>query len=540
MTIDYSLMGLVAVIWGAVISKRMTYYLHMAQLEGYKPEAFTGWKQHQVDRGFNATHRGALIFGVLLCVALVLGQAFIWISIGMMALLLMTWMQPADQVKKPLVMTGRAKRLRTAWFQLTGLLLLILALIGFLFNGFAGMAVTLYLAFVLSNGLCYYLMLAAVILRVPYENKINQGFYDQAHGKIESRDDLKVVGITGSFGKTSTKFITGTILKEKFNTLVPPSSFNSTMGVCKVINNDLKDEHEVFLCEMGARAMGQIEELAKLAEPQIGIITAIGPTHLETFGHIGNIMKTKYELIENLPCDGIAVFNYDDPNVKKMADKTFKEKVLYGIEADPEVLDLRAENIQVNMKGSTFDLVDKEGNRAACQTKLLGKHNIHNILAGASVAVTLGMTLDEIASGIAKIEPVEHRLQLIDPGTGVLVIDDAFNSNPVSSKAALDVLDAFNTGKRVIVTPGMVELADEQDAANEKFGEYIADVCEAVILVGPKQTEPIQKGLANKDYPKDQIHIVRTMAEVQALLGQLLQPGDVVLFENDLPDTYNE
>lgn len=540
MTINYSLMGLVAVIWGAVISKRLTYYLHMAQLEGYKPEAFTGWKQHQVDRGFNATHRVAMILGVLLCIALVLGQAFIWISIGMMALLLMTWMQPADQVKKPLVMTGRAKRLRTAWFQLTGLLLLILALIGFLFNGFAGMAVTLCLAFVLSNGLCYYLMLAAVILRVPYENKINQGFYDQAHGKIESRDDLKVVGITGSFGKTSTKFITGTILKEKFNTLVPPSSFNSTMGVCKVINNDLKDEHEVFLCEMGARAMGQIEELAKLAEPQIGIITAIGPTHLETFGHIGNIMKTKYELIENLPCDGIAVFNYDDPNVKKMADKTFKEKVLYGIEADPEVLDLRAENIQVNMKGSTFDLVDKEGKRAACQTKLLGKHNIHNILAGASVAVTLGMTLEEIASGIAKIEPVEHRLQLIDPGTGVLVIDDAFNSNPVSSKAALDVLDAFNTGKRVIVTPGMVELADEQDAANEKFGEYIADVCEAVILVGPKQTEPIQKGLANKDYPKDQIHIVRTMAEVQALLGQLLQPGDVVLFENDLPDTYNE
>lgn len=540
MTIIYSLMGVVALVWGAVISKRMTYYLHMAQLEGYKPDAFTGWKKHQIDRGFNATHRGALIFGVLLCVALLLGQAFIWTSIGIMVLLLMTWMQAAGEVKKPLVMTGRAKRLRTGWMQLTGLILLVLALGGYFVKGLSGLAIGLYLGFVLTNGLCYYLMLAAVIFRMPYENKINQGFYDQAHEKIQSRKDLKVVGITGSFGKTSTKFIAGTILKEKWNTLVPPSSFNSTMGVCKVVNNDLKDEHEVFICEMGARAMGHIEELAKLAEPQIGVITAIGPTHLETFGHIGNIMKTKYELIENLPSDGIAIFNYDDPNVKKLADKTFKEKVLYGIDADPESLDLRAENIQVNMKGSIFDLVDKAGNRATCQTKLLGKHNIHNILAGACVAMTLGMSLEEISEGIAKIEPVEHRLQLIDPGTGVLVIDDAFNSNPVSSKAALDVLNAFNTGKRVIVTPGMVELGEEQDAANEKFGEYIADVCEAVVLVGPKQTEPIQKGLANKAYPKDQIHIVRTMTEVQALLGQLLVPGDVVLFENDLPDTYNE
>ncbi len=540
MSITFSLMALVALVWGAVVNKRMTYYLHMAQLEGYNPAEFQNWKQHHTDYGFNSTQRGALIFGVLLCIALLLGQDFLWISIGVMALLLMTWMQSAEEVKKPLVMTGRAKRLRIGWMQLTGFVILVLGLIGFLFGGSKGLAVGLYLAFALTNGLCYYSMFASVILRIPYENKINQGYYDQAHEKIESRKDLKVVGITGSFGKTSTKFITGTILNEKWNTLVPPSSFNSAMGVCKVINNDLQPEHEVFLCEMGARAMGQIEELAKLAEPQIGVITAIGPTHLETFGHIGNIVKTKYELIENLPSDGIAIFNYDDPNLKKLADKTFKEKVLYGIDSDPASLDLHAEAIQVSMKGSTFDLVDKEGNHAACQTKLLGKHNIQNILAGASVAKVLGMTLEEISVGIAKIEPVEHRLQLIDPGTGVLVIDDAFNSNPVSSKAALDVLDAFNTGKRVIVTPGMVELGETQEKANEKFGEYIADVCEVVILVGPKQTEPIQKGLANKEYPQDQIHIVRTMTEVQALLGQLLRPGDVVLFENDLPDSYNE
>jgi UDP-N-acetylmuramoyl-tripeptide--D-alanyl-D-alanine ligase len=540
MSITFSLTALVALVWGAVVSKRMTYYLHMAQLEGYNPTEFQGWKQHHTDYGFNATHRSAFVVGLILCLALIFGQNFTWISIGMMALLLMTWMQPAKEVKKPLVMTGRAKRLRTGWMQLTGFVLLVSGLIGFFVGGLNGLAVGLYVAFFLTNGLCFYSMLVSLILLVPYENKINQGFYDQANEKIKSREDLKVVGITGSFGKTSTKFITGTILNEKWNTLVPPSSFNSAMGVCKVINNDLQPEHQIFICEMGARAMGQIEELAKLAEPQIGVITAIGPTHLETFGHIGNIVKTKYELIENLPCDGIAIFNYDDPNLKKLADKTFKEKVLYGIDSDPASLDLRADAIQVNMKGSTFDLVDKEGNRVACHTKLLGKHNIQNILAGASVAKVLGMTLEEISAGIGKIEPVEHRLQLIDPGTGVLVIDDAFNSNPVSSKAALDVLQAFNTGKRVIVTPGMVELGEEQDVANEKFGEYIADVCQVVVLVGPKQTQPIQKGLANREYPQEQIHIVRTMTEVTALLGQILLPGDVVLFENDLPDSYNE
>jgi UDP-N-acetylmuramoyl-tripeptide--D-alanyl-D-alanine ligase len=533
-------MGLAAAVWALVINKRMTYYLHMAQLEGYKPDEFQNWKAHHTDYGMTKAHKGAALAGLLLWAAMAASRSVLAIGAGVIAVLLLTWMKPAAEVKKPLVMTGRAKRLRTAWMMITGLDLVLTSGIGYLIGGLNGLAFGFFLALILTNNLCYYGMLGAVILRVPAENKINQGFYDQAHERIKGRDDLKVVGITGSFGKTSTKFITGTILREKFNTLVPPSSYNSSMGVCKLINNDLKPEHQVFLCEMGARGMGQIEELAKLAQPEIGVITAVGPTHLETFGHIGNIVKTKYELIENLPCDGIAVFNYDDPNVKKMADKTFKEKVLYGIDADPDVLDLRAENIEVNMKGSTFDLVDKEGNRAACQTKLLGKHNIHNILAGASIATILGMSLEEIATGIAKIEPVEHRLQLIDPGTGVLVIDDAFNSNPVSSKAALDVLEAFNTGKRVIVTPGMVELGDEQNAANETFGEYIADVCEAVVLVGPKQTAPIQKGLANKGYPADQIHIVHTMAEVTALLGQLLLPGDVVLFENDLPDTYNE
>ena len=169
-------------------------------------------------------------------------------------------------------------------------------------------------------------MYISTIIMKPVENKINMGFYTSAQNKIKSRNDLNVIGITGSFGKTSTKFIVSTILSQKFNVLTSPESYNTPMGLSKVINNDLDANHEVFVAELGARQIGEIREVAELVQPKIGIITNIGPAHIETFKNIDNIMKTKYELIEELPTDGVAVFNYDNEHIKKLADKTLKRK----------------------------------------------------------------------------------------------------------------------------------------------------------------------------------------------------------------------
>ena len=484
-------------------SKRSKDSLHMVQLEGYDAEHYLKWLKVNKKRAYSITRE-------------------------------------TQAVKKPLVMTERATRLFRANLVLSVLLYALpVVLIGSLIGN---ITVTFILALAFISAVLYLqpmiLVWSTMIMR-PVEERINRRFYDSAQKKIKNREDLKVVGITGSFGKTSTKFIVGTILSEKFNVLNTPESYNTPMGLSKVINNELTKEHEVFIAEMGAKVLGEIRELAELAQPKIGILTSIGPVHIETFKNIDNIMKTKYELIEELPTDGIAVFNYDNNYIKKLADKTFKEKMLYGIE-DKDKLDIYAEDIVVTEDGSTFILRDKGGNSITCTTKLLGKHSIYNLLAGACTAKILGLSFDEIARGISKVEPVEHRLNLIKAQNGVIIIDDAFNSNPIGTKAALEVLGSFRNGKKIIITPGMIELGEMEESANREFGVNIGKVCDYAILVGEKRTKPIYEGLMESNFKKDNIIVVNSLSDATLQLGRIAKPGDVVLFENDLPDNYNE
>jgi len=499
-----------AIIAIILIGQKSKYYLHMVQLEGYNSLQYKKWISNNREKAFSLKiYRG--------------------------------------EAKKPLVFTNRAKRLYGTNLVLNIILLSLFTLktIDFITQPFASTLFTLItlLVYVISVGLLYFLqsffMLISNNIMLPVETRINLGFYKQAQEKIKSRPDLTVVGITGSFGKTSTKFIVGTILGEKYKVLNTPESYNTPMGLSKVINNNLTEDHEIFIAELGARNIGDIKELGELVRPKIGVITSIGPTHLETFKNMDNIMKTKYELVEELPTDGIAIFNYDNEYIKKLADKTFKEKILYGLE-EIEYLDLYAENIEVSEFGSTFTIKDKEGNSIRCTTKLLGKHNIYNILAGVAVAKTMGLSYEEIKRGIEKIEPIPHRLNIINPGTGILIIDDAFNSNPIGAKAALEVLSQFKEGRKIIVTPGMVELGAMEAEANREFGINIGKVCDYVILVGERRTRPIYEGLMEVNYNEDNIFVVNTLDEATACIQKIARPKDVILFENDLPDNYNE
>lgn len=487
------------------ISKRSKYALHMVQLEGYIPEDYKRWLDNNKDKAYSLKENN----------------------------------QP---IKKPLTFTQRARRLYNTNIVLNIIILLVPSIIYLSFDRI--MTIYIYGFLLLIFGYILYkiqplIMYISTIIIKPVEDKINMGFYVNAQEKIKARDDLNVIGITGSFGKTSTKFIVSKILSQKLNVLTSPESYNTPMGLSKVINNDLNQDHEVFVAELGARLIGEIREVAVLVQPKIGIITNIGPAHIETFKNIENIMKTKYELIDELPTDGVAIFNYDNEYIKKLADKTFKEKILYGLE-DTDSLNMYADNIVVSQFGSTFTLKDDEGNSVECKTKLLGKHNIYNILAGACVAKVLGFTFDEISFGISKIEPVDHRLNIINPGTGIIIIDDAFNSNPIGTKAALDVLSQFKEGKKIIVTPGMIELGEMEESANREFGVNIGKVCDYVILVGEKRTEPIYEGLMETNFNKDNIFIVNNLEEASEQIGKIARPKDVVLFENDLPDNYTE
>ena len=489
-----------------LVNKRALYPLHMLQLEGYSESEYKAWIRANGDKI----------------------KAFRY--------------QPTSE-KTPLVMTDRATRLYMVHRHLNA------ALIGAAF----GVAVVLWkehstlsaIVFVISCLLIGYFQYAILIyanrINYPREMKINQGFYDSAQKKVRDLKEkgLQVVGITGSFGKTSTKFITSTVLEEAFVVQNTPSSYNTPMGLSKVINNELDEKDEIFLAELGAKEPGEIAEVAELVQPSIGIITAIGPTHMHLFKTIENIQKTKYELIEALADDDIAIFNYDNDYVMPLADKTKKRTIRYGME-EIDKLDVYAKDIAVHERGSSFTLGFKDKGEVKAETKLLGKHNISNLLAAASVGYVLGMEPEAVARGIGKVEPVEHRLNIVDGGTGIIVIDDAFNSNHVGARAALDVLGQFEKGKKIIVTPGMVELGDIEEEENYKLGKEIGKVCDVAILVGKKRTAPIQKGLMDAGFSEDNMIVTKNLDEATASLGHVVVVGDVVLFENDLPDSYDE
>ena len=376
----------------------------------------------------------------------------------------------------------------------------------------------------------------AGLLAWPVEKMISEMYFRDAQRILKERKDLIRIGITGSWGKTSVKFILGTLLEEKYHTLVTPASFNTPMGVTKVIRSRLEPGHRVFVAEMGARHVGDIKEMCRLVHPQIGILTSVGPQHLDTFKTVERVAKTKYELIDALPEDGTAVFADDGDIVRSLYEKTVKEKLISGL--DPQNCDVWAENISISGEGSSFDLCTTDV-RIPCRTELLGELNIRNILVCACLCLRLGLSAEQMARGIKKIHPVEHRLQLIPNPGGMTVIDDAFNSNIRGAEQAFKVLKEMS-GNRILVTPGMVELGDMEAEMNRNLGRAAAGCCDTAILVGKKRSEAIASGLLENGFRKENIIVANSLEEAAELLKARVKPGDTVLFENDLPDNYTE
>lgn len=427
-----------------------------------------------------------------------------------------------QKAKKPLVFTARIKRLYVCIFIITLIINVVIGIWGKVYL-FPLMLLTLL-------GISLLVLLGALIM-IPVEKGIANWYVNDAKKILQARKDLKIVAITGSYGKTSTKFILSTILSEKFACLTPPSSYNTTMGVVRVIRERLQPDDEVFICEMGSRHIGDIKEICDFVHPHNALITSIGPQHLDTFGSIDGVKKGKFELIEALPKDGLAVFASTNEHILELFEKSENRKLTAGFNDFDAV---RAENISVGCSGSAFTLCYKD-EKIECVTRLLGKHNISNILVAAAMALEMGLTMEEVQRGISKIQPVEHRLQIVNQKP-VTIIDDAFNSSPNGASAALDVLGAF-TGRRIIVTPGFVELGKDQDKYHFELGKKIKDNADVAILVGKKRTEKIKEGIG--DF-KGEVYQVSSLTEATALLQKITFTGDVVLFENDLPDNFNE
>ena len=439
-----------------------------------------------------------------------------------------------DQNKKKLVVTARIKRLI-----ITTLILYLIPIIAFacMYTSYKTEWILLFIISIMTY-LNAIVVFAAMIINTPIEKIVYLYYKSKAQKKLKQMEKLKIIGITGSYGKTSSKNILSDILNIKYNALPTPHNWNTYNGLIMTINNHLDKFTDIFIAEMGAYVKGEIAGLCKLVKPQYGILTTIGTAHLESFGSEENIIKGKFELIESLPRDGFAILNGDDP---KQVNYHLKNKVkVIWIGINNKDADVVAENIKCSNKGTEFEVVFKnKKEKYHFQTKLLGNHNVYNILAGIACGVEFGIEIEELQKAVKNVKPVEHRLEIKKIGN-FYQIDDAYNSNPVGAENACKILSMM-PGLKVVVTPGMIELGEKEDEYNKKFGEQIADVADYVVLIGEKKTIPIKEGLLTKGFDKDKIIVFNDVREAYPFVGQLARTTDVyALFENDLPDTYNE
>ncbi|MCI9462860.1 MAG: UDP-N-acetylmuramoyl-tripeptide--D-alanyl-D-alanine ligase [Lachnospiraceae bacterium] len=506
---------------GAVLFE--IYIMHMFQQNSYKPREYREWLQVTGNIG---RMLGKILYALISIPFIAAGSRGFLIAAVCMNIMTILVNKPR-QAKKPLVYTARVKRM----FTTTALLFVIAAAVPLVLpiRQIKFCALVLLVLFVLEP----VLVLAVNFINHPVELAIDRHYINDAARILKEMPNLTVIGVTGSYGKTSVKYFLSKLLSTQFSVLHTPGNYNTTLGVVRTIREQMKPFHEIFLCEMGAREVGDIKEICDLVHPQYGIITSIGPQHLQSFHSIENVIGTKFELADAVPANGKVFLNYDNEYIRGR--KTHKSIVSYG--TCGKDIDYAAYDITVSREGSVFKMKDKDGAEHQFHTRLVGNHNVQNIAGAVAVANTLGIPMEKLIFPVKQLESVPHRLQLLKQGNRT-VLDDSYNSNKNGFKAALDTLSMFDD-LRILMTPGMVELGDKQYDENKEIGIYAYDKCDYAVLVGREQTKPIQDGLTEAGFAQNRIIIADTLQEAFQMVNAI--PGEkqkVVLIENDLPDNY--
>lgn len=492
--------------------------MHMFQLNSYKASTHGKWLRGNFSKLWSQVL--LLLFMVIYFFVHHIAMQVIFIALCVVFCLSN---RPLKNAKKPLVYTARVKRmLVTAAVLLVGISLL---------------------SFLLAEPfrfelLCLLYLLAPVLpiiantINAPVESSARRYYINDAKKILKSCPNLLIIGITGSYGKTSVKYYLTTLLRAKYNVLMTPESYNTPMGVVKTIREQLRSTHEIFVCEMGARHKGDIKELCDIVNPQHGIITSIGEQHLETFKTVETIIKTKFELADAVSGKGVIFLNGDNMLIRDhLPNQEFRT---YGLS---EQNDSYAYDIKVTQNGTTFSLNDRGERVEGLQTQLIGEHNVINLVGAMALCSSLGVPYDGMRTQLKKITSPPHRLQLTK-NNGMIIIDDAYNSNPSGCRAALQTLSLFD-GCKILITPGMVELGAKQDECNRAFGAQAAEVCDFVILVGEKQTKPIFEGLSDAKYDPSKIFVADKFSDaINKAYSITNERQKVILLENDLPDNY--
>jgi UDP-N-acetylmuramoyl-tripeptide--D-alanyl-D-alanine ligase len=484
-------------------------WLRIAQREHYLPGSVSRFAvRWWVTRPQNAVPALALAAGV----------ATAWAGLWPGALV-----AAAASLAAPLGLSYRGRTSRLAWTRrlrtLTAVsvaLIAVTAVAGALGGVLPGAAATLAAVLPAVADL-------ALLTVMPLERRLGRRYVRSAARRLESVRP-RVVAITGSYGKTSTKFYAGHLVSEKYVTLTSPASFNNVAGLSRTVNERLAAGTEVFVAEMGTYGRGEIRALCDWVRPEISVITAIGPVHLERMGSLDNIARAKSEILERAQ---VGVLNVDNPRLAVIAADYQRGggRLVRCSAADPGA------DVYVAPDGSTVSLAG----RPVGSVDAFGIFPT-NLACAIGVAVALEIPESEIAARLGTLPKPEHRQAIAAAESGIKIIDDTYNSNPAGSAGALATLASLGAGKRrVVVTPGMVELGREQSAANEEFARQAASVATDILVVGRTNRRALLRGAA--DGPA-RVRLHPTRQDAVTWVRRHLDPGDVVLYENDLPDHY--
>ncbi|SFC09129.1 Mur ligase family protein [Butyrivibrio sp. YAB3001] len=521
------------------------YYTHMLQLSSYQFQGyfrFLGSIQSKL-----GLHVGAAFSLVLAPFFLANEMWVLYVVFDILAIVfivLTSLLYIPKPAKKKFVVTDRVKRL----FVTYGILLAILLCVSVLVNKSSKygsvICVVIWAVYV-----CLFPLFTALanLINLPIEKRINKYFIDDAKRMLREHPGLRIIGITGSYGKTSVKYYLTTLLSEGFSVLMTPESYNTPMGIVRTIREHLKPTHQIFVCEMGARHLHDIKEITDIVHPDDGILTSIGYQHLETFHSLDNIISTKYELLdavdEKLKAEGgkndgtekhLKFVNGDNEIIK--SHMKYSDAITYGIS---DGNDYQAKDIKVTSAGTTFTVTSPKGETAEYTTRLVGRHNVENIVGAIAAANSFGIPMSKLKMAVRRLQPVPHRLELNKHGN-VSILDDAYNSNPNGAKVALETLALFEDSVKILVTPGMVELGAKEDEYNKEFGKQAAAVCDYIILVGDKNSASIKAGAEEAGFDPERLFVKHTLNEATALMYEIDAGREkVILLENDLPDNYS-
>lgn len=505
------------------------------QQSGYKCGGFWRWLKRKDNLYFNRLAVLALCLALTstvtaLCFSF-LGTrgALLASAVPFFGLLLLFWrMDVCYALKVPTRFTGRLKRLFAAYFLFTACVgYFLAAVLGFLaeWNGSDLYALIAYAPFAVMPILTPILLTAANGFTGIFEEARNRKFVKRA-GQVLDEQQIIRIGVVGSYGKTSVKNILKTLLSEKFSVVETPQSYNTPMGIAKMVFSTDFEKTQILIAEMGARKKGDISFLCNMVKPDYAVFTGVCEQHIQGFGSLENVWAEKSEILR---CGAKKVVC--GAGLKARVEQEFPSQVGESILVDTEDFEVYA-----GAASTTFQM-RIYGENVEMKTALLGRMAAENIRLAAHICIQLGMTADEILRGVEKLQPIPHRLQLIESG-GVYILDDGYNSNPKGAEEAIAALQRFS-GRKCIVTPGIVECGILEEKINGELGAKIAAAgFDKTILVGNTLVGAVKKGYENAGGNMDCLEKAETLEKAQELLRDFLQAGDAVLFLNDLPDVY--